>query len=68
MIARILFLTAAAYAGYRYIRRSNRKAHELRQSDARIEILPPEATALEYARPSRAPGAASRAAEPDPGR
>lgn len=68
MIGRVLFLTAAACASYWYIRRSNRKVRELRQAEAKIQILPPEPTAVEFARKSRAPVSASPAAEPDPGR
>lgn len=68
MIGRVLFLSAAAYAGYWYIRRSNRKAQQIVQGDTQVEILPPEETAVERARQARATPPVSRAAEPDPGR
>jgi hypothetical protein len=69
MVGRVLFLSAVAYASYWYIRRSNRKVKELREAGPKIEILPPDTSAVEPARPAAAASAAvSRAAEPDPGR
>jgi hypothetical protein len=84
MIGKILFLSAAAYAGYQYIRRSNRKAQRIAQSAGLAELLPPEETvdstarlllpakpstaAVEPGRTLKSPVVRSRAAEPDPGR
>jgi len=82
MIGRILFLTAAAYAGYLYIRRSNRKAQQISQPPGTVEILPPEPASVPAARATetalsaavqpvrqlRAPVMRSRASEPDPNR
>jgi hypothetical protein len=83
MIGKILFLSAAAYAGYRYIRRSNRKAQEIAQAEDIVHILPPEtpvdssakllpaagsSAAVETSRPRRSPVIRSRAAEGEPSR
>jgi hypothetical protein len=84
MIGKILFLSAAAYTGYWYIRRSNRKVQRIAQAEGLVEILPPEETVdstarlLRPAKPSapvaepvralKSPVARSRAAEPEPGR
>ena len=83
MIVKILFLSAAAYAGYRYIKQSNRKAQRIAQSATNYEILPPEniessatllppassfRAAVEPARVLKSPVVRSRAAEPEPRR
>ena len=71
MIGRILFLSAAAFLAYRYIGKSNRKAHELRQWKQGVqEILPPavQESATVVQAPAKAAITTSSAAEPDPGR
>jgi hypothetical protein len=70
MIAKILFLSAAAFVAYRYIATSNKKARELRERRPLQEILPPafEESARVVHREPRAIVASSSAAEPDPGR
>ena len=83
MIGKLLFLSAAAYAGYRYIRRSNRKAQQIAQAEDIVYILPPETpmdssakllpaasagAAVESFRPRRSPVIQSRAAEAEPSR
>jgi len=57
MIGRILFLSAAAFVSWRYIRRSNARVQEIQEAPGTVNILPPERTA------STEPGAAS-----EPGR
>jgi hypothetical protein len=70
MIAKILFLSAAALVAYRYIAASNKKARELRERRPLQEILPPpfEESATVVHREPRAAVTTSSAAEPDPGR
>jgi hypothetical protein len=74
MIAKILFLSAAAFVAYRYIASSNKKAHELRQQRTGVQqVLPPADQAVQESatvtqREPRPVLATSSAAEPDPGR
>jgi len=41
MVGRVLFLSAAAFLGYRYIRYSNSRAGKLTGREGKLEILPP---------------------------
>jgi hypothetical protein len=80
MIGRIVFLSAAAYAGYWYVRRSTmRAAKEIEKPQGTVEILAPEtagdsarvisSAASEAAVPQlRSTANRSQAAEPDPNR
>jgi hypothetical protein len=82
MIGRILFLSAAAYAGYWYVRHSTRRAaREIEKPQGKVEILAPElpgvsesarmipsGAAVEPARQLRSPVLGSKAAEPEPNR
>lgn len=71
MVAKILFLSAAAFVAYRYISKSNQKVRELREgAHGHQEILPPdpEESARVIQREPRAVLPPSAAVEPDPGR
>jgi hypothetical protein len=46
MIGRVIFLTAAAFVGYRYIRRSNQQVQkEIAEAPGTVQILPPDESA-----------------------
>ena len=71
MVAKILFLSAAAFMAYRYITKSNQKVRELTQNKQGSQmVLPPatEESARVVHKPSRAVLPSSSAVEPDPGR
>jgi len=76
MIGRLLFLSAAAFVGYKYIRRSNQKAQrEIAEAPGTVQILPPDSTpqiagsgATEPGRPARTTPSISAAAEDLSGR
>jgi hypothetical protein len=71
MIGRIVFLSAAAFAAYQYIRRSNNKAKELNRAPGTVDILPPaapKASATEELRPAKQPARLSAATEDLSGR